>query len=120
MRHKPTTAGRARENAGLDREPGSRPPGPIASPPGLAPRLLLHVATMSAKALEPKLIAVRHLHAGGRTIQVDLFRNERGSVAARCHLGAADKPIIDGPSEAEVLAAVADAMDGLLLARATS
>jgi hypothetical protein len=49
---------------------------------------------------------------------VELFRNEGGSFAARCHLGDADMPIIDGPSEEEVLAAVADAMDGLLFARA--
>jgi hypothetical protein len=68
--------------------------------------------------IEPKPVSVRHLRAGGRIIAVELFRNEGGSFAARCHLGDADKPIIDGPSEEEVLAAVADAMDGLLFARA--
>jgi hypothetical protein len=67
---------------------------------------------------EPKLIAVRHLRAGDRTVAVELFRNEGGSVAARCRLGDGDAPIIDGPSEEEVLAAVQDVLEGLLLARA--
>jgi hypothetical protein len=64
------------------------------------------------------LIGVHHLRASGRVIEVELFRNAGGSVAARCRLGAHDAPIIDGPSEAEVLAAVEDALEGLLLARA--
>ncbi len=63
------------------------------------------------------LIAVRHLKAGGRVIPVELFRNACGTVAARCHLGS-DVPIIDGPSADEVLKAVEDALEGLLLARA--
>lgn len=66
---------------------------------------------------KPNLIAVRHLKAGGRVVQVELFRNECGTVAARCHLGS-DFPIIDGPSVEEVVKAVEDALEGLLLARA--
>lgn len=63
------------------------------------------------------LIAVKHLKAGGRVIPVELFRNACGSVAARCNLGS-EFPIIDGPSAEEVLRAVEDALEGLLLARA--
>jgi len=63
------------------------------------------------------LIAVRHLKFGGRDIRVELYRNACGTVAARCHLGS-DAPIIDGPSAEEVLRAVEDALEGLLLARA--
>jgi hypothetical protein len=66
---------------------------------------------------EPELIAVRQIRAGDLTIAVELYRNEGGSVAARCRLGEGDAPIIDGPSEEEVLAAVQDALEGLLLAR---
>jgi len=66
---------------------------------------------------DPKLIAVRQLRAGDLTIAVELYRNEGGSVAARCRLGEGDAPIIDGPSEEDVLAAVQDALEGLLLAR---
>jgi len=62
------------------------------------------------------LIAVRHLKAGGRVIAVELYRNACGTVAARCHLGD-DVPIIDGPSADEVLKAVEDVLEGLLLAR---
>ena len=67
---------------------------------------------------DSNLIGVRHLRASGRLIAVELFRNAGGSVAARCRLGAGDEPIIDGPSEDEVVAAVQDALEGLLLARA--
>ncbi len=63
------------------------------------------------------LIAVKHLKAGGRVIPVELYRNACGTVAARCDLGS-DFPIIDGPSADEVLKAVEDALEGLLLARA--
>ncbi|HEU4384427.1 MAG TPA: hypothetical protein VFR85_13145 [Anaeromyxobacteraceae bacterium] len=63
-----------------------------------------------------ELIAVKHLKAGGRVVTVELFRNACGTVAARCHLGD-DLPIIDGPSADEVLKAVEDALEGLLLAR---
>ncbi len=64
------------------------------------------------------LIAIRHVRVAGRTIPIELFRNEGGSVAARCRLGAADTPIIDGPNEEEVLAAIEDSLEGLLFARA--
>jgi len=64
------------------------------------------------------LIGVRHVKAGGRTIPVELFRNECGTVAARCLIGSADMPIIDGPTAEEVMAAVEDALEGLLFARA--
>lgn len=63
------------------------------------------------------LIAVKHLEAGGHVIQVELYRNECGTVAAWCRLGD-DVPIIDGPSADEVLKAVEDCLEGLLLARA--
>jgi hypothetical protein len=66
---------------------------------------------------DPDLIGVHHLRASGRVIAVELFRNAGGSIAARCRIGARDAPIIDGPTEAEVLAAVQDALEGLLLAR---
>jgi len=65
-----------------------------------------------------KLIGVRQVKAGGRTIPVELFRNECGTVAARCLIGSADMPIIDGPTTEEVMAAVEDALEGLLFARA--
>jgi hypothetical protein len=62
-------------------------------------------------------IGVRRLRAGDRTVEVELFRNEGGSVAARCCLGDGDAPIIDGPSVEAVLAAVQDVLEGLLLVR---
>jgi hypothetical protein len=65
-----------------------------------------------------RLIEVRQIKAGGRLIPVELFRNECGSVAARCLIGRADMPIIDGPTAEEALAAVEDSIEGLLLARA--
>lgn len=65
-----------------------------------------------------KLIAVRHVKAAGRTIPVELFRNECGTVAARCLIGSSDMPIIDGTTSEEVMAAVEDALEGLLFARA--
>jgi len=64
------------------------------------------------------LIAVRQIKAAGRTIPVELFRNECGTVAARCLIGSADMPIIDGPTVEEAMAAVEDAIEGLLFARA--
>ncbi len=64
-----------------------------------------------------KLIAIRHLCVGGRTVVVELFQNEGSSVAARCVLGSTDTPIIDAPTADEALAAVEDALEGLLLAR---
>jgi hypothetical protein len=65
-----------------------------------------------------QLIAVRHVKAAGRTIAVELFRNECGTVAARCLIGSADMPIIDGPTVEEAMGAVEDAIEGLLFARA--
>ena len=63
------------------------------------------------------LIAVRLLRAGDRLVTVELFQNEGSSVAARCVLGSRDMPIIDAPSADEALAAVEDALEGLLMAR---
>lgn len=68
----------------------------------------------------PDLVSVRQLHVGDRVIAVEIFRNEGGSFAARCRIGAGDAPIIDGPSEDAVLAAVEDSLEGLLLARAAA
>ena len=64
-----------------------------------------------------KVIAVRHLRAGGRLIPVHFFRNDGGSVAGRCVLGAQDTPILDGPDPETVLELLRDVIDGLLLAR---
>ena len=64
-----------------------------------------------------EIIAVRHLQAGGRSITVQFFRNEGGSVAGRAVLGAEDTPIVDGPDPDTVLDVFRDVMDGLLLAR---
>jgi len=66
---------------------------------------------------QQKIIAVRHLRAGGRLIPVHFFRNDGGSVAGRAVLGAQDTPILDGPDPEAVLALLRDVMDGLLLAR---
>ena len=65
----------------------------------------------------PTFLAVRHLQTAGRRIPVLLSRNEGGSVEARCLLGAGDTPIVDGATADEVLSVLADALDGLLLAR---
>lgn len=67
-----------------------------------------------------KLIAVRHLRAGGRLIPVQFFRNDGGSVAGRFLLGAQDTPILDGPSPEAVLELLRDCIEGLLLARKTA
>jgi hypothetical protein len=64
-----------------------------------------------------KIIAERQLHAGGRWITVQFFRNEGGSVAGRAVLGAQDTPILDGPDPDAIIALLRDVMDGLLLAR---
>jgi len=66
------------------------------------------------------LIDVREVRAGGRSVVVELFRNAGGSVAARCVLGEADRPIIDARSADEAIAMVSDVLEGLLLARAAS
>jgi hypothetical protein len=64
-----------------------------------------------------KLIAVRHVVAGGRRIEVQFTRNPGGSVAGRAVLGAKDTPILDGPDTEAVLAMFRDVIEGLLLAR---
>src|SRR5207248_5334808 len=64
-----------------------------------------------------KIIAVRHLRAGGRLIPVHFSRNAGGSVAGRAVLGVQDTPIVDGPDPEAVLAVLRDVIDGLLLAR---
>ncbi len=63
------------------------------------------------------LIAVRQVRIGNRLVTVELIQNEGSSVAARCVLAAGDTPIIDAPTVEEALAAVEDALEGLLLAR---
>ena len=63
------------------------------------------------------IIAVRHVQAGGRLIEVRFSRNAGGSVAGRAVLGAQDTPILDGPDQEAVLALLRDVIDGLLLAR---
>src|SRR5260221_6241763 len=80
----------------------------------------LEVALVQGMETAPKLIGVRHIESGGRRIPVLLFQNEGGSVAGRCLLNAADMPIIDGPNADEVMKAIEDALEGLLLARARS
>jgi hypothetical protein len=77
---------------------------------------LLHERTVN----RDKLIGVREIRCGSRTVQVELFRNAGGSVAARCLLSPEDVPIIDGRDADEALAAVEDALEGLLLARRAS
>jgi hypothetical protein len=69
---------------------------------------------------QQKLIAVRHLRAGGRLIPVHFFRNDGGSVAGRFMLGAQDTPILDGPDPDTVLELLRDVIDELLLARKTA
>ena len=69
---------------------------------------------------EHKLIGVRHLRCDGRKIPVLLFRNESGSVAARCLIHPGDTPILDGPSAEAVLSLVAVVIDDLLLARSAA
>jgi hypothetical protein len=70
--------------------------------------------------IHDQLIDVRELRSGNRRVVVQLFRNAGGSVAARCVLGEADMPIIDGKSAEEAMATVEDALEGVLLARAAS
>jgi hypothetical protein len=67
-----------------------------------------------------KIIAVRHVSADGRLIEVHFFRNAGGSVAGRAVLGAQDTPILDGPDPEAVLELLRDVMDGVLLARKTA
>jgi hypothetical protein len=79
----------------------------------LARRLLCGADVTEQK----KIIAVRHLRAGGRLIKVQFSRNEGGSVAGRAVLGAQDTPILDGPDPEAVLEMLKDVIDGVLLAR---
>jgi hypothetical protein len=67
--------------------------------------------------LPAKLIGIRHLRRGERRIPVLLTLNERGGVAGQCILEDSERPIIDGASVEEVLQAIEDVLDGLLLAR---
>jgi hypothetical protein len=69
---------------------------------------------------KPKIIAVRHLRAGGRSIAVHFFRNQGGSVAGRAFLSEQDTPIVDGPDPDAVLEVLRDVIDSLLLARKTA
>jgi hypothetical protein len=66
---------------------------------------------------QQKIIAVRHLRAGGRLIPVQFSLNDGGSVAARALIGAQDTPILDGPDLETVLAVLRDVLDEVLLAR---
>ena len=67
---------------------------------------------------EPTLIETRQLSALGREVPVQLFRNERGSVSARCCFGVGDTPIFDGPTTEAVLRLVEDTLEVLVLTRA--
>lgn len=69
---------------------------------------------------QPKIIAVRHLRAGGRLIPIHFSRNQGGSVAARAVFSAQDTPIVDGPDPDTVFELLRDVIDGLLLARKTA
>jgi hypothetical protein len=64
-----------------------------------------------------KLIGVRYLRVGGKSVPVLLSRNDGSTVAGQCLLGGSERPIIDGPSAKEVLSAIEDVLEGLLLAR---
>jgi hypothetical protein len=66
---------------------------------------------------QPKIIAVRHLRAGGRLIPIHFFRNQGGSVAGRALISDHDMPIVDGPDPETVLELLRDVIDDLLLAR---
>lgn len=72
------------------------------------------------RVTKQKIIAVRHLRAGGRSIAVHFFRNQGGSVAGRAFLSEQDTPIVDGPDPDAVLELLRDVMDSLLLARKTA
>jgi hypothetical protein len=95
-----------RSSSFSSREAGYRPPSDGAQ------------FALSLAVDKNKLIAVRHVKAGNRVIPVELFRNEGGSVAARCIIADADMPIIDGATADEAMATVEDALEGLLFARA--
>ena len=97
---------------------GGRVSGPGGQGPDRRPRRRVVRTLLLATAMkETNLIAVRQLRVGEALITVEIFRNAGNSVAARCVLGASDTPIIDAPNAEEALATVADALEGLLLAR---
>ena len=79
--------------------------------------LLARALLLEGRVDPQKIIAVRHLKAGGRLIPVHFSRNDGGSVAGRAILGAQDTPILDGPDPETVLELLRDVLDGLLLAR---
>src|SRR5260370_9039731 len=76
----------------------------VASEPATAARIVASLAgaqlaqSPCVNQTQPKLIAVRHLHAGGRLIPVHFFQNDGGSVAGRFVLSAKDTPILDRPT----------------------
>src|SRR5438309_11300969 len=88
---------------------------PMRPVPG--PRCWRAACWQTGPVTQQKIIAVRHLRAGGRLIPVHFSRNAGGSVAGRAVLGAQDTPILDGPDPEAVLAVLRDVIDGLLLAR---
>ncbi len=98
----------------LPEEPGSELLGQFRT------RDVARVLLLEGSMDKTKLIAIRHLTVGGRVIPVELFRNDGGSVAARCILADADAPIIDGATADEAMAAVEDILEGVLLARGRS
>ncbi len=85
-----------------------------ATGPGPLVRGLLRIPRV-----EPtNLIEIRHVRVNGRTVPVELSRNAGGSVAARCLIGETEMPIIDGPTAEAAMAAVEEAIEDLLFARA--
>ena len=85
----------------------------------LAGRFGSHIA-LHPRMSSTVVIGIRYVWAGSRRIPVLLSRNEGGSFAAQCLLGSADRPIIDGASPREALAATENAIEGLLFARQSS
>ncbi len=62
-------------------------------------------------------IETRYLEARGRRITVLFSRNACGSVCGQFLFGGGDTPIMDGPTQEDVLATVEEMIDSLLLAR---
>src|SRR5207237_7198675 len=59
--------------------------------------LLARALLLDGRVDPQKIIAVRHLKAGGRLIPVHFSRNDGGAVAGRAILGAPDTPMLAGP-----------------------
>ncbi len=80
---------------------------------------LAHVLLYWADVQTPAapLIGIRHVGVGTRRVVVLLTRNEGGSVAGQCLLAASERPIIDGPKVAVVLAIIEDVLEILMLSR---